>query len=59
MHATHTIDVKKVIIDAALEQRKLSWRLSSSRYHWKSHGGNERREEFLKKHTDTVLFVKI
>ena len=39
MHATHRIDVKNVVIDAAPKQRKLSWRLSSSRYHWESHGG--------------------
>ena len=59
MHATHRIDVKDVITDAALEQRKLSWRPSSSRYYWESHRWGERREKFLKKHKDTVLFVEI
>ena len=34
MHATHAIDAKNVVIDVALEQGKLSWRPSSSRYHW-------------------------
>ena len=63
MHATHGTDVKNIIIDAALEQGK-SWRSSSSRLHWESHDGGERREKFLKKHKhfvskDTMLFVKI
>ena len=49
MHATHGIDVKNVIINAALDQEKLSWRSSSNRYRWESHGGSERREKFLKK----------
>ena len=65
MHATHAIDAKNVVIDVALEQGKLSWRLSSSRYYWEFHG--ERREKFLKKHKifsyivlkTTLLFVKI
>ena len=59
MHATHRTDVKNVVTDAALEQRKLSWRPSSSRYYWESHSRCERRKKFLKKHKDTVLFVKI
>ena len=54
MHATHEIDAKN--FDAALDQEKLSWRLSSSR---EFHDGNGRREKFLKKHKDTMLFVKI
>ena len=49
MHTTHRIDAKNVITDAALAQRKLSWRPSSSRYYWESHSGSERREKFLKK----------
>ena len=36
-------------IDAALDQGKLSWRSSSSRY-WESHDGRECRETFLEKH---------
>ena len=65
MHATHAIDVKNIIIDSALDQEKLSWRSSSSRYHWESNGGKERPEKFAWKNTkhiiskDTVLFVKI
>ena len=64
MHATHSIDVKNVIINAALYQEKLSWRSSSSRYHWESNDGSERREKFPEKYKtfiskDTVLFVKI
>ena len=63
MHATHGIDVKNVIPDAALEQGKLSWKHTSSRCHWESHGKSERREKFLKEHKhfvfkDTMLFVK-
>ena len=65
MHATHRIDVKNVITDAALEQAKLSWRSSSSRYHLESLSGSEHHEKFLKheniKHfifsKDTVLSV--
>ena len=60
MHATHAIDVKNVIIDAAPEQGMLSWSLSSSGYHWESHGGKGRVKNFWKniKHfvfKDTVL----
>ena len=63
MHATHAIDAKNVVIDAALEQEKLSWRPSSSKYHFGFHG--ERRQKFLKKNIkyfvfkNTMLFVKI
>ena len=59
MHATHRIDVKNVITDAALEQEKLSWRPSSSRYYWESHCRSDGREKFLKKHKGTMLYVKI
>ena len=64
MHATHGTDVKNVIAYAALEQGKLSWRSSWSRYHWEFHDGSERRAKSLKKHKHfvfkgTMLFVKI
>ena len=64
MHATHDIDVKNIITDAALEQGKLSWRPSSSRYHWESTVKLNTVKHFLKniKHflsKDTVSFVNI
>ena len=53
MHATHPIDVKNVIIDAALHKK--SYRENPH----KVDSRNERREKFLNKHKDTMLFVKI
>ena len=53
MHATHPIDVKNVIIDAALDRE--SYREDPHQ----ADRGSEHRKKFLNKHEDTMLFVKI
>ena len=61
MHATHAIDVKNVVIDAALEQGKLSWRHPSSTIEISMENAVK---NFLKNikyfvFKNTMLFVKI